>query len=150
MAEQTAVTGRRPACSLYETCMAPLCPKDPSSLNGIWYPDEEICRSRNQGGRPWIRAQRRLAKIAGSGAGYFTVEMLGRLVVIRKGITGLDPDLLEGPQLRAWFQKRPERPDPFSGSQAARTRHLKKFNFKKRGGGRGSGGVLKRGRHGAA
>ena len=143
-------SGHRPACTLYETCLAPLCPLDPSSLNGIWYPDEEICRSRSQGNRPWIRSQRRLAKVAGSRAGYFTVEMLGRLVVIRKGIAGLDPDLPEGPQLRTWFQKRPERLDSPPGNQAARTRHLKEYSFRKRGGGKGSGGVLKRGRNGAS
>jgi hypothetical protein len=142
--------GRRPACTLYETCPAPLCPLDPSSLNGIWYRDEEICRSRSQGGRPWIRAQRRLARVAGSGAGYFTLEMLNRLVVIRKGIAGLDPDLPKGPQLRAWFQKRPERRDPSSGDHAVRARHLRKFSFRKRVGGKGSGGVLKRGRKGAS
>jgi len=161
MAERIVISGRwdseeppsgqrRPACTLYESCLAPLCPLDPSSLKGIWYPDEEICRSRSQGNRPWIRAQRRLARVAGSGAGYFTVEMLGRLAVIRKGIAGLDSDLPEGPQLRAWFQKRPERLDPSPGNQAARTRHLKEYSFRKRGGGKGSGGVLKRGRKGAS
>jgi hypothetical protein len=100
-----------PTCTLFESCLAPLCPLDPASLKGIWYPDEEICRSRSQGGRPWIRSQRRIAKVAGHNTGYFTIEMLSRLVVIRKGITGLDPDLPEETQLRAWFQKRPERRD---------------------------------------
>ena len=140
--------GHRPACTLFESCLAPLCPLDPSSLKGIWYPDEEICRSRSQGGRPWIKSQRRLARVAGSGAGYFTLEMLGRLVVIRKGITGLDPDIPEEQQLRAWFQKRPERLDPSPGNRASRSCHLKKFSFWKRGGGKGSGGGLKRGRDG--
>jgi hypothetical protein len=138
----------RPTCSLFESCLAPLCPLDPSSLKGIWYPDEEICRSRSQGGRPWIRAQRRLAKVAGSGAGYFTLEMLSRLVVIRKGITGLDPDLPEEPQLRTWFQKRPDRRDQPEEGQAARARHLRKFSFRKKGGRKGSGGGLKKGRDG--
>lgn len=135
----------RPDCTLFESCLAPLCPLDPSSLKGIWYPDEEICRSRSQGNRPWIRAQRRLAKVAGSGAGYFTVEMLGRLVVVRKGIAGLDPDLPEEPQLRAWFQKRPERRDPSSGDHAVRARHLRKYSFRKKGGKKGAGGGLKKG-----
>ncbi len=136
------------ACTLFESCLAPLCPLDPSSLKGIWYPDEDICRSRSQGGRPWIKAQRRIAKVAGSGAGYFTLEMLSRLVVIRKGIAGLDPDLPEEQQLRAWFQKRPERRDPSSGDKTARARHLRKFSFRKKGGRKGSWGGLKRGRDG--
>ncbi len=141
-------SGHRPACTLFESCLAPLCPLDPSSLRGIWYPDEEICRSRTQGNRPWIRAQRRLAKVAGSGAGYFTLEMLSRLVVIRKGIAGLDPDLPEESQLRAWFQKRPVRRETSSGDQAARARHLRKYSFRKKGGKKRAGGCLKRGRDG--
>jgi hypothetical protein len=121
----------RSACSLYEMCIAPLCPLDRSSLNGIWYPDEEICRSRTQGNLPWLKAQRRLSKIAA--AGYFTVGMLNRLVVIRKGITGLDPDIPEQQQLRAWFQKRVDKQDALPEAKADRTRHLKKFSFKKQG-----------------
>lgn len=134
-------SAHHPTCTLFENCLAPLCPLDTVSLKGIWYPDEEICRSRSQGGRPWIRAQRRLAKVAGSGVGYFTLEMLNRLVVIRKGITGLDPDLPEESQLRAWFQKRPERRDSSPGEQETRALHLRKFSFRKKGGRRGPGAV---------
>ena len=132
-------------CTLFESCLAPLCPLDPASLKGIWYPDEDICRSRAQGGRPWIRSQRRIAKVAAHGAGYFTLEMLSRLVVIRRGITGLDPDLAEEAQLRAWFQKRPERSDSSSRCQAARARHLRKFSFRKKGSRKGVGVGLKKG-----
>jgi hypothetical protein len=130
---------QHPSCTLFESCLAPLCPLDPLSLKGIWYPDEEVCRSRSQGGRSWIRSQRRIAKVAGHSAGYFTLEMLSRLVVIRKGITGLDPDLAEEAQLRAWFQKRPERGERCADSQAARSLHLRKFSFRKKGGRRGLG-----------
>ncbi len=160
MAERIVVSGRqdreegpsghRPACTLFEDCLAPLCPLDLSSLKGIWYPDEDVCRSRTQGARPWIRAQRRLSKVAGSGAGYFTLEMLNRLIVIRKGISGLDPDLPEETQLRTWFQKRPVRRDMSSGDQAVRARHLKKFGFRKKGGGKGAEGGLKKGRDGTS
>ena len=135
------LSDHRPGCTLFESCFAPLCPLDPLSLKGIWYPDEEICRSRSQGGRPWIRSQRRIAKVAGHGAGYFTLEMLDRLVVIRKGITGLDPDLAEEAQLRAWFQKRPDRRDQPEESHAARARHLRKFSFRKKGSRRGPGSI---------
>lgn len=159
MAERSAIpehddpeqgpSAHHPTCTLFENCLAPLCPLDPSSLKGIWYPDEEICRSRSQGGRPWIRAQRRLAKVAGSGAGYFIIEMLSRLVVIRKGITGLDPDLPEEAQLRAWFQKRPDRREVATKGQASRALHLRKFSFRKQGSRKGAGGGLKKGRDGA-
>lgn len=125
----------RPACTLYETCNTPLCPLDGRSLNGIWYPDEEICRSRVHGNLSWMKAQRKLSRVAAGG--YFTVEMLNRLVVIRKGITGLDPNLLEEPQLRAWFQKRAEKQDTPSEAKVARTRHLKKYSFKRQVDGEG-------------
>jgi hypothetical protein len=125
------VRHRRPTCTLYETCNTPLCRLDGSSLNGIWYPDEEICRSRVHGNLSWMKAQRKLSRVAASG--YFTVEMLNRLVVIRKGITGLDPNLPEEPQLRTWFQKRAEKQDAPSEAKVARTRHLKEYRFQKQG-----------------
>ena len=121
----------RPACSLYENCIAPLCPLDRSSLNGIWYPGEEICRSRTQGNPPWMKAQRKLSRVAGGG--YFTVEMLNRMIVIRKGNTGLDPNLPEEAQLRTWFQKRADKQDAPPEAKADRTRHLKKYSFKNQG-----------------
>jgi hypothetical protein len=127
---EEAATGR-PACTLYEECVAPMCPLDQSSLKGIWYPDEDICRSRVHGNLPWMKAQRKLVRV--SAVGYFTVEMLRRLIVIRQGITGLDPDLPEEPQLRAWFQKRAGRQDAPKEVPAERTRHLKKYRFRKQG-----------------
>jgi len=132
--EVVPISGR-PVCTLYENCIAPLCPLDRSSLKGIWYPDEGICRSRTQGNLPWMKAQRKLSRVAAGG--YFTVEMLNRLVVIRKGITGLDPNIPEEPQLRTWFQKRAEKQDAPSEVKVARTRHLKKYSFKRQVDGEG-------------
>ncbi|MCG6537021.1 MAG: hypothetical protein L7F78_20525, partial [Syntrophales bacterium LBB04] len=57
----------RPLCSLYESCNAPLCPLDQASLNGIWYSDEESCRSRTHGNLSWIQAQRKLSRVAATG-----------------------------------------------------------------------------------
>ena len=91
----------RPACALYETCLAPLCPLDKSSLSGIWYPDEEICRSRSHGNLSWIKSQRKISRAATTG--YFTLEILNSIRTIRKGITGLDPNIDEKPQLKRWF-----------------------------------------------
>jgi len=82
-----------------------------------------------------MKAQRKLSRVAAGG--YFTVEMLNRLVVIRKGITGLDPNLPEEPQLRSWFQKRAEKQDTPSEAKVARTRHLKKYSFKRQVDGEG-------------
>jgi len=88
-------------CRLYETCLAPLCPLDRCSLNGIWYSDEEICRSRTYGNLPWIKAQRKIARV--KAGGYFTLEMLNDIRTARKGMTGLDPNEDEKSQLQRWI-----------------------------------------------
>lgn len=88
-------------CRLYETCLAPLCPLVRCSLNGIWYSDEEICRSRTYGNLSWIRAQRKIARV--KAGGYFTLEMLNDVRTARKGMTGLDPNEDEKSQLRRWI-----------------------------------------------
>jgi len=97
-------------CRLYETCSAPLCPLDRASLlNGIWYPDEEICRSRAFGNLAWIRQQGKIAKCASRTDRYFHPEMLQRNCIVKKGIAGLDPDEVEKPQLQKWLCDHPER-----------------------------------------
>ena len=89
------------ACGLFENCLAPLCPLDRSSLKGIWYSDEEICRSRTHGNLTWIRAQRKIARVKAEG--YFTPEMLADIRTARRGLTGLDPNEEEQTQLRRWL-----------------------------------------------
>ena len=105
----------RPSCALYETCLAPLCPLDGSSLNGIWYPDEEICRSRSHGNLSWIKAQRKIARAATTG--YFTLEILNSIRTIRKGIAGLDPNVDEKPQLRRWLDLHERKRSDFGRGQ---------------------------------
>jgi len=94
-------------CLLFESCHAPLCPLDPISLNGVWYADEEICRSRSHTALPWIRSQRKIGRVRARG--YFTLEMLRRNCVVKKGIAGLDSDAVEEPQLGRWLTDHPER-----------------------------------------
>lgn len=89
------------ACGLFETCLAPLCPLDRISLKGVWYPDEEICRSRTNGNLSWIRAQRKIARV--KAGGYFTLEMLADIRTARRGLTGIDPNEEEQAQLRRWL-----------------------------------------------
>lgn len=89
------------ACGLFENCLAPLCPLDKNSLKGIWYSDEEICRSRTHGNLTWIRVQRKIARV--KAGGYFTLEMLADIRTARRGLTGLDPNEEEQVQLRRWL-----------------------------------------------
>jgi hypothetical protein len=130
---------KRPSCSLYENCNAPMCPLDQTSLKGVWYPDEEICRSRMYGSLPWIQAQRKLSRV--KAAGYFTIEMLTHLTVIRKGISGLDPNVPYEQQLRSWLQNRTAKTELPPEARAARTSHLRKYTFKKQGTQDGSGSI---------
>ena len=104
---ETAPAGNHPGCTLFENCHAPLCPLDPASLKGVWYADEEICRSRAYANLPWIRGQRKIGRVRVKG--YFTLEMLRRNCIVKKGIAGLDSDSEEEPQLRRWFADHPVR-----------------------------------------
>lgn len=105
--QEEGPSGHGPACTLFEDCLAPLCPLDRNSLKGVWYPDEEICRSRSYVNLPWIRGQRKIGRVGARG--YFTLEMLQRNCIVKKGIAGLDPDAVEEPQLQRWFADHPAR-----------------------------------------
>ena len=109
MAKQLTAKGARPShdpdidrdpsgritstCALFESCVAPLCPLDAASLKGVWYADEEICRSRTYASLAWIRGQRKIGRVRAGG--YFTLEMLRRNCIVKKGIAGLDADAAE-------------------------------------------------------
>jgi hypothetical protein len=99
-----------PVCKRYDTCNAPLCPLDERSLShGMWYPDDEICPMRAYAALPWIRKQRKLVNQAASPDRYFTLRMLARNCIIRKGIEGLDPNQSEEEQLTRWLKAHPEK-----------------------------------------
>jgi len=46
-------------CPKYQNCEATLCPLDPEK-GGVWYTDEEVCKSPEFKEEPWIVLQRRL------------------------------------------------------------------------------------------
>ncbi len=123
---KTVLTDRQ-ACKFYTVCEAPLCPLAESSFRGIWYPGEEICRSRGQANLPRIQAQRRLIKA--NAGGYFTMAMLNRDCILKTGIRGLDPDKEEKPQLQEWMRKHPRKRQVTDEDRTRRTDHLKKHRF---------------------
>lgn len=93
----------RKDCKYFDECSAPLCPLDEDSLkNGIWYPDEEICRKRGCKKIKFVQNQTKISKRCEDVSKYFTYEMLNSLQVVRKGIVGLDPDKDEEKQLKEW------------------------------------------------
>jgi hypothetical protein len=125
--EKNALTDQQ-SCKFYTLCEAPFCPLAASSFKGIWYPGEDICRSRIYGNLSWIQAQRKLVKAAAEG--YFTMEMLDRDCILKTGIRGLDPDREERPQLQEWMRKHPRKRQVTTEERAEIKERLKKHIFK--------------------
>jgi len=93
-------------CRHFDSCSAPLCPLDEKHLKaGIWYPDEEICRLKKI--TDWIKRQKKIAKKTKDKDTYYSYEMLNRNCKVGTGMTGLNPDIAEEPQLIVWLKKHP-------------------------------------------
>lgn len=95
-------------CKHFETCSAPICPKDPDSVRFCaWFPGEDICILRDV--PAWVKRQRRIAKAtAGNNAlGCFTADMLAYPCMIRVGMKGLDPSTEITPtRVQKWLAER--------------------------------------------
>lgn len=95
-------------CRHFDCCSAPLCLLDEKHLKAdIWYPDEEICRLKKI--PDWIKRQKKIAKKTKEKDTYYTYEMLNRNCKVGNGMTGLNPDIAEEPQLIAWLKKHPQK-----------------------------------------
>ena len=95
-------------CRSCQTCDAPLCPLDKGIDRRCWYPDEEICKVNQFSGIDWIKNQRKIKKRAIDMSRYFTLEMLKRNCVIRRGIKGLSSNLpcdTEKMRIQRWLAK---------------------------------------------
>jgi len=93
-------------CDRFKECKAPVCPEQKNVMG--WYPNEDICTNKKYSKALIIKNQRRIKRIAkGKDVGYFTVSMLNVSCVIGKGMTGIDPDKNEEPQLITWLRKHP-------------------------------------------
>jgi hypothetical protein len=77
-------------CPSFEGCKAPICPKDLSFENSIWYPDEPICSSLKFRKDHWRISQRKIYKLnfIHSTKGFFTKSTLNQIHIVRKGIKG--------------------------------------------------------------
>lgn len=95
-------------CKHWDYCSAPLCPKDIESLkNGIWYPDEEICREVPS--PLWVKRQKKIMKRYNDGSKFFTISMLEHDFIIRKGIKGINPEKGKEREIIKWFLKHPKK-----------------------------------------
>jgi hypothetical protein len=79
-------------CPRFEGCNATLCPLADNLRHLIWYPDEDICTAKRFQTLPSVEKQKAIAKINAPNDRYFSVEMLGAVRQVRKGIEGISPD----------------------------------------------------------
>ena len=95
-------------CKYFETCSAPICPRNAASLkNSVWYGDEEVCRVENA---PLVKRQRKIAKLGlGINDGCFTAAMLERTCVVGRGMRGIPPeDYPFDEPVKKWLNAHPE------------------------------------------
>ena len=118
-------------CNLFEKCEtpeAPLCPIELGTINnGIWYPGEQICRSKKFKDLPWIKKQKQIAGLKFTAdKGFFTVRMLNAIHVVTPSLQGANPDDLDA-ELK-WFQLRSEK-KTMRSNQVHRTKSSKKSHY---------------------
>jgi hypothetical protein len=79
-------------CKHFESCSAPICPRDTGAEQAVWFADEPVCRLQDS--PEWVKRQRKIAKISAYAiTGCFTLPMLERHYVIGKKIAGIAPDV---------------------------------------------------------
>ena len=99
------------SCALYQNCECPLCPLDQD--NNVWYSEDEICKNPDFHiiGNTMKKLRRKAAR------GYFTLQMLNRDFIVRKGTEGADPDLPDSAKdpwkeyqrrEKTWLRRHPE------------------------------------------
>jgi len=94
-------------CKNFDDCSAPMCPRDAEAAQTAWFADEPVCRLHEV--PEWVKRQQKIAKTGiGKTAGFFTLPMLERDCMIKKGITGIDPDGTDSDREmaeKAWLEK---------------------------------------------
>jgi len=90
-------------CRAYESCAAPLCPKDVNVGRCLWFADEPVCTLRKV--PDWVRKQRRIARLPNTDPSkYFTLHMLNATRRISRGLRGADPNHADADKV--WVARR--------------------------------------------
>jgi hypothetical protein len=99
-------------CPLFDNCECPLCPLEVDS-NQVWYSENEICKNPD-----FHIINNSMKKLKKKGAlGYFTLEMLDRSYIVRRGTEGIDADLVDSAKdpwkeyqerEKTWLRRHPE------------------------------------------
>ena len=99
------------SCALYQNCECPVCPLDQENI--VWYSENEICK--NPDFHIISNTMKKLRRKAAQG--YFTLQMLNRDFIVRKGTEGIDPDLPDSVKIpleeyqkreKKWLRRHPE------------------------------------------
>ena len=99
------------SCALYQNCECPVCPLDQENI--VWYSENEICKNPDLHiiSNTMKKLRRKAARV------YFTLQMLNRDFIVRKGTEGADPalpDSVKDPweehrkNEKLWLKKHPE------------------------------------------
>lgn len=100
------------SCSYLEKYECPLCPLA-ANHNQIWYSEDDICK--NEQFETVTKSMKKLNRKAAQG--FFTLGMLDRGFIVRRGVEGIDPDLpdsMKDPwkeyqsREKMWLKKHPE------------------------------------------
>jgi len=79
-----------------------------SLANGVFYGDEQICRVRKFQSLPWIKKQKRIARLGLTiDDGYFSHRMLTSIRAVTKNLKGADPDDFDSEE--KWLKQRLEK-----------------------------------------
>lgn len=90
-------------CRAYESCTAPLCPKDVNVGRCLWFADEPVCSLRTV--PDWVRKQRRISRLPSiDSSKYFTFHMLNATRSIGRGVQGADPNHVDADKV--WVARR--------------------------------------------
>jgi hypothetical protein len=81
-------------CPYFDSCNAPICPLDKNKEKSIWYSDEAICKNRDFSDLEFIKTQKKISKLNKrySVSGFFTLKMLNRSLIVKKGLEGLNEE----------------------------------------------------------
>lgn len=115
-------------CRQFEDCTAPMCPLDPELSRKVWFADEDICASKKFGpGLKWIENQRKISRKNSDPSLCFTLRMLNRPFIIKKGIVGVSPDSKDfAGDVKKWIKQRPTITDAQAKKMRARGQALYK------------------------
>ena len=86
-------------CTFWQRgCNNQVCPMVKDNSRYIWYSEEDTCSNPEYKDELTVINQKKLKKKKAQG--YFTYEMLNMRIVVKKGISGIDPDVPEAVDIR--------------------------------------------------